>query len=655
LPSPARSAEPPPLRGRSAVGAIDNLESNMQFKRRLWASVLAVALSIWATSPAFALTLEDFEPTESWDFSHIYPDFEAWEADFDALEQLIERGAAMKGTLSEGPERLLEYYRLQDQAGKMAYKVYRYVNLQRDLDLRNNDMNAYRQRVQSLFAKWTTATSWFQPELLSIPFDTMKGWLDGNLDLSLYRFAIEENYRLQEHVLDEGGERLLSLSSTFDQSPADIYAMLTTADVQWPTITLSTGEELQVTTGQYYARLQTEPAQADREAVWRAFFGVYEQSLNTYASIYNALCQRDWARAQARNYESTLDARLFENNIPTTVVETLIDVTKRGAGPLQRYFEIKRNALGLEKIDLYDMYVQILEDETKYPYAQAARWVVEAVAPLGGEYQEKLAHGLQDGWVDVHETQGKRSGAYSAGLYGVHPYVLLNYQERMNDVFTLAHEMGHAMHSVLASESQPFVYSDYTIFVAEVASTLNEGLLLDYLLDRTEDPRQRIALLQHAIDGISQTFYRQVCFADFELAAHRMVESGEPITADVLRELYHDLLREYYGPNVELDPLFGIVWARIPHFYRTPYYVYQYATCYASSAKILNDVREGDDQQRQEALGRYLNLLRSGGSDHPMEQLKAAGVDLSDPATVQAVVDMMDALVSRLDQELRAL
>jgi oligoendopeptidase F len=438
----------------------------------------------------------------------------------------------------------------------------------------------------------------------------------------------------------------------FNGSPGDIYQMLSTADVEWPTIELSTGDSVVVSGGQYYARLQTERAREDREAVWRAFFETYEKKVNTYASIYNAICQRDWAQAQSRGYESTLHAALDGNAIPTQVVETLIDVTKKGSGPLQRYYDLRKKALGLDAHAIYDGYVGLVADDQKYDYDEARQWVVESVAPLGKEYQQKLREGLDDNWVDVYETQGKRSGAYSMGVYGVHPYVLLNYNDTMNDVFTLAHEMGHAMHSVLAMENQPFVYADYTIFVAEVASTLNEGLLLDYLLEKTDDPAVRVGLLQHAIDQIALTYYRQVAFADFELQAHRIAERGEPITATTLNDLYYGILKEYYGDETDLDELYGVTWSRIPHFYNSPYYVYQYATCFASSAKLLEDMRTGD---RQDAVDRYVTLLASGGNDHPVKQLQKAGVDLTDPATVQAVVDQMGALVDQLEIELERL
>jgi oligoendopeptidase F len=612
---------------------------------------LMIPMSVAISAPE-TLNRDEIPDAYKWHVNDIYPDFAAWDADYAKLEAKIGDVQAMQGTLSQGPDKVLAAYRLQDDVGQMMEKVWYFVNLQRDQDLRNNEMNARRQRVQALFAKYSTATAWFEPELLQIPEDVMKGWLDSHMDLNQYRFAILELYRQQEHVLDERGETLLSYGSQFRSTPGDIYSMLSTADQDWKTITLSSGEEVQVTTGQYYSRLQTERNQQDREAIWRAFFEPFDEKLNTYAGIYNAICQRDWMAARQRNYSSTLEAALHTNDIPTSVYENLLTVTKNGSDALARYFELRRKVLGLDKIDIYDGYVSLVEDNKKYDYDEAKKWVIASVAPLGKDYQKEVKEGIESGWIDVYENEGKRSGAYSAGVYGVHPYMLLNYSDALNDVFTLAHEMGHSMHTVLANESQPYVYSDYTIFVAEVASTLNEGLLLDYLLGNTKDPKERVLLLQHAIDQIALTFFRQVCFADFELQAHRLVEKGEPVTADGLNDLYHGLLEQYYGKDVALDPLYGITWARIPHFYNSPYYVYQYATCFASSARLLQDIRSKDESLRKDAVQRYLNLLRAGGSDHPMDELKAAGVDLSKPETVQAVIDQMNGLVDRLEKEI---
>jgi oligoendopeptidase F len=424
--------------------------------------------------------------------------------------------------------------------------------------------------------------------------------------------------------------------------------------VKFPAIALTSGRSVTVSYGQYRAILATERDQRDREAAFRALHETYQATLNTYASLYNAVCQRDWFHARARGYKTTLEAALHGDNIPTLVVENLIETTRGGVAPLQRYHRLRRRALGLQTYSTYDFSIPLIEFDRKYAYRDVLDAIVTSVAPLGPDYQARMRQGFAGGWIDVYENEGKRSGAYSAPVYGVHPYMLMNYNDTLDDVFTLAHEMGHSMHTMLAHEAQPFVYSSYTIFVAEVPSTLSEALLLDHLLELTRDPRERIVLLQHAIDNITSTFYTQVLFADFELRAHRLVEQDQPITSDILNETYRGLLRDYYGDAVDLDPLAAVTWARIPHFFNTPYYVYQYATCFASAAQLVGRIQEGPREAREDARRRYLELLASGGSDYPMEQLRRAGVDLSKPDTVRAMIEQLDALVSRLERELEA-
>jgi oligoendopeptidase F len=479
--------------------------------------------------------------------------------------------------------------------------------------------------------------------------------MDADPALALYRFAIEDLYRQQEHVLDEAGERLMSLASRLASSPSDAYSALSTADARFQTITLSNGEEVTITYGQYRAILATRREQADRAAAFAALHAVYEASLNTYATLYNGVCQRDWFQARARGYKSTLEAALHGDNIPTSVIENLIETTRAGVEPLRRYHRLRRRILGLSSYHVYDFSIPIVTYDRKYRYDEVLDWIVEAVEPLGPDYQARTRQGFSGGWIDVYENEGKRSGAYSAPVYGTHPYMLLNYTDTLDDMFTLAHEMGHSMHTILSHESQPFIYSSYTIFVAEVPSTLSEALLLEYLLARTSDPAERIFLLQHAIDNITGTFYTQVLFADYELRAHRLAEQDQPITAEILTETYGTLLTEYYGDALDVTPQTGITWSRIPHFFGSPYYVYQYATCFASAARIAQAIMHGSAEERANARDSYLTLLRSGGNDHPMAQLKKAGIDLSQPDTVLAIVRQLDDLVTRLEREIAGL
>ena len=586
-----------------------------------------------------------------WNVTDIFHNWEEWDAAYKRLEAGVERYATLKGTLAGGPDKLLTAFRLSEELGQLAYRVWYYPSLQYDEDQRDNTINARRQQVQILFARWKQAESWFSPEMLQIPLDTVREWMAREKDLALYRFAIENLYRQQEHVLDEAGERLMSLSSRLSSSPNDAYWALSTADAKFPKITLSNGEEVTVSYGQYRAILATRREQADREKAFVALHDTYKSSLNTYASLYNAVCQRDWFQARARGYKSTLEAALHGDNIPTSVVENLIETTRAGVAPLRRYHQLRRRMLKVPSYHVYDFSIPLVTFDKKYDYEQVLDWIVEAVSPLGPDYQALMRKGFASRWIDVYENDGKRSGAYSAPVYGVHPYMLLNYTDTMDDVFTTAHEMGHSMHTILSHETQPFIYSDYTIFVAEVPSTLSEALLLEYMLAHSTDPVERIVLLQHAIDNITGTFYTQVLFADYELRAHRLIEQDQPMTAEILTEMYTQLLRDYYGDAVDLNALTGLTWSRIPHFYNSPYYVYQYATCFASAAKIAKQIL-GGGKEATDARDRFLTLLRAGGSDYSMELLRKAGVDLSQPDTVRAVVDQLDDLVTRLEHEL---
>jgi oligoendopeptidase F len=407
-----------------------------------------------------------------------------------------------------------------------------------------------------------------------------------------------------------------------------------------------------LTYGQFRALLETNRRQEDRATAYRAFHESYAGNQNTYAALYNGVLQRDWFHARARGYESTLHAALHGNNIPTSVVENLIAVTKAGVEPLRRYHRLRRKVLGLETYRLYDIFVPLVQHDIRYPYDEVGDWIVDSVRPLGAEYQANVRRAFDGRWIDVFENVGKRSGAYSAPVYGAHPFMLLNYNETLDAVFTLAHEMGHSMHTMLSHRAQPFVYAGYTIFVAEVPSTLSEALFLDLMLERATSREQRAMLLQHAIDSIAGTFYTQVMFADFELQAHRLVERDQPVTAETLSNIYSTLLREYYGDVIDQEPISRMTWARIPHFFSTPYYVYQYATCFASTARLMQQIRASDPGTRQAAVDRYLDLLSAGGSAYPMELLARAGVDLSQPDTVKAVATELDALVSKLEAEL---
>src|SRR5918999_383857 len=498
----------------------------------------------------------------TWNLSDIYPSWSEWEAGLGEFERMLSGYAELRGTLGQGPERLLKAFRLGDDLGQLSYKLWYYAGLTHDQDQRDNAANARRQRVQILFAKAAEARSWFTPELLRIPLETAR----------------------------------------------DVHSMLANADIKHPVITLHDGTKATLTYGQYNALLQTNRHQADRSAAFHAFHETFAANANTYAAVYNGVLQRDWFIAQARQFKSTLDAALHGNDIPPAVVENLVATAKAGTEPLRRYHRLRKHVLGLETYHAYDQLVPLVDCGRRYDYSKVIDEIVEAMAPLGDDYQREVRRAFEGRWIDVYENPGKRSGAYSAPVYGVHPYMLLNYNDTLDSVFTLAHEMGHSMHTMLSEAHQPFVYSDYTIFVAEVPSTLSEMLFFDHMLSRTTDQRERIVLLQHAIDDMVGTFYRQCLFADYELQAHRLAEQGEPITAEALSTIYFDLFKTYHGDAITHDDSARITWARVPHFFGSPYYVYQYATCYASSAQLIQTIASGSVEERRAGVERILSL-----------------------------------------------
>jgi len=613
-------------------------------------SLLAADSALAAAKPETRVRAEIPAPYR-WDFSPIYSNWDAWDAGMKEMEAKMDAFAQLKGSLASGPAAVLKAYQAFDEIGILQYRVYRYPQLQRDVDTRNQDIAGKFQRVGAIFAKFGTATSWFTPELLRIPKATMDGWIAQTPALAPYRFGIQEHYRQQAHVLDDKGEKLLSYATRLGESPTAAFQELSTSDIKFPKVTLSDGKEITLGHGTYQTVLQTNYNQADRAKAFDAYIGAFSSTANTYAAIYNGVLQRDWFTAQARNFPNTLDAALDANAVPPAVLHNLVDTVRSGTAPLQRYIKLRKKLLGLQSYHLYDGSIPLFKTDATYTYDDSKKLVLESIAPLGADYSAKYKSFLNSGRIDVYENEGKRSGAYNAGVYGVGPYVLLNHNDTLGALFTLAHEGGHAMHSVLSFEKQPFVTSAPTIFVAEVASTTNERFLLNQLLQTRTDPKERFLLLQHAVDSIVGTFYTQVLFADYELQAHKLVEQGQPVTAGVLNGIYLKLLKDYYGDAVTVDDAYKFTWTRIPHFYNSPYYVYQYATCFASSAKLFKDMNTGTPAQRAAATQRYLTLLGSGANDEPVKQLQKAGVDLTQRETVQAVVDQMNELVTQMEVE----
>lgn len=589
-----------------------------------------------------------------WDLSHIYPEWADWEADLATMRGLMECFGELRGTLADGPHRLLAALQASDRLGMTAYRVHQYASLKSSEDTRDNTAQARLQQVQIELARFRQTLAWLEPEILAIPVETVRAWLETTAELGTYRFHLLELYRRGEHVLDEDGERLLAFAARFSSSPRHTYSMLSEADVRFPVVRLSSGEEVVASHAAYANGLRSSRLQRDREVIFRGHFSVFDERPNTHAAIYDGVLQRDWFVAQARRYPSCLEASLDGDAIPLAVVEGLVETARASSGPLRRYHRLRRRRLGLERYRFFDAYVPLVDVEWPMYFDEVARLVVASVVPLGDDYQRTVERAFSERWLDVYENEGKRSGAFSAGVWGVHPYMLLNHADTLGDAFTVAHEMGHTMHSVLAQSSQPFVDASYSIFVAEVASMTGEALFLDAALASELDPARRAVLLQQAVDSVVSSFYRQTMLADFELAAHRMVERGEPVTAERLQAVYLATVAKYIGDDVDDLDWYRNEWARIPHLVQSPFYVFQYATSRAAASLLHRSMTAGDAGDRAEAVGRFLDLLRAGGSDQPLELLRRAGVDFATTEPLEALVATMGELLDRLEEELDA-
>lgn len=592
-----------------------------------------------------------------WNMTDFYPDWAEWDKELETLKSMMKEIPQYKGQIKDDSKKFVELIKLEEKMGRLLDKLYVYVYMLKDLDSKDEVSSVKLQEIQAIYTEYSVSAAWITPEILQIPKETMERWIDENPELKDNRFGLMEIYRLQGHVLDEGKEKLLSYYGQYMGAPHDIYAELSISDMKWNEVKLSDGYEGPVTNGVYSKVLATNRNQEDRKKAFEALYGAFDNNKNTYGAIYRALLQRDVASSKGRNYNSSLEKALEPKNVPTEVYTTLLKSAIDNNAPLQRYVNLRKKALGLKEYHYYDNSINIVEYDKTFDYDVAKEMVYNSVAPLGEDYSAKMNRAISEGWIDVFETENKRSGAYSIGIYDVHPYMLLNYQSTLDDVFTLAHELGHTLHTMLSNEKQPYATHDYTIFVAEVASTFNERLLLDYMIKNSNDPIEKIALIEQALGNIVGTFYIQTLFANYEYQAHKLIEEGKAVTPDVLSGIMDNLFKEYFGDSITMDELQKIIWARIPHFFNSPYYVYQYATSFASSANLYDRITNTkySEEERTKAKEDYLTLLKSGGNDHPMNQLKKAGVDLEKVESFHAVAVEFDRLLDILEEELNKL
>jgi oligoendopeptidase F len=582
----------------------------------------------------------------TWDLGTIYPSDEAWEQDFKRVSAVLPELAKYQGRMGESAQTFLEALSARDSSGEILGRLFVYAQMRLHEDTTNTTYQALADRVTTLASDFGSATAYMTPEILSIPQERLDVFLNEDARLRVYRHALDEINRERPHILPAEQEALLAQASEMGNAPERIYEMLTTADQKLPVVRDEQGQEVQLTQGNYVPRFLENRDRRVRAEAFQAMLGTYDAYRNTFATTLGAQVKRDIFFARARRYENALEAALSPNNIPVSVYDNLIATVDRNLPLLHRYLRLRKRLLGLDELHMYDLYVPMVKDvEYKIAYEDAQEQVASALGPLGGEYVSELREGFGARWIDVYENAGKRSGAYSWGAYGTNPFMLLNYQRSLDSMFTLAHEAGHSMHSFLTWRSQPYPYGSYTLFVAEVASTLNEALLTHYLLQNTDDRTLRMYVINHALETFRTTLYRQTLFAEFEREAHARAEGGESLTPELLNGIFKGLNDKYYGAEVAVDDLIGVEWARIPHFYSS-FYVYQYATGISASAALASQIlAEG-----QPAVERYLRFLASGSSDYSINLLRAAGVDLSSPEPIQQALDTFGRYLDEMEQ-----
>lgn len=586
----------------------------------------------------------DVPDAYTWSLEELCPTREAWEAGMRDLEAMIDRVAAFRGTLGGGGAQLLAWLCFSDDLGVLSGRLGNYAFRRHDEDTGDVAAQEMMDRVMRVGAEHAAAVSWFVPELVRLGRETVERFIADTPELALYAHALRDILRMERHTLSEPEERLLAQALEPTAAPATIFGMFNDADIRFGSIPTADGE-VEVTKGRYVS-LQESQDRAVRAQAFEAMYGVYDTWKNTTAAMLSGHVKREMFYARARSHEDTQHASLVQDNIPVSVYETTVASITARLAPLHRSMALRARMLGIERVRPWDLFVPLTSAPARrYAWDEAAALVRAGMAPLGEDYGGVLSLAFSDRWIDVYENRGKSAGAYSAWTYGAHPFILMNYTGTLKDVFTLAHELGHAMHSWYTWKAQPPVYGDYTIFCAEVASTTNEMLLVDHMLRGDIDRDLRLHLLLHQIETIRGTVYNQVLFAEFEQRMHAHAESGGALTATWLSELMDGLYRRYYGDAFEMHPLFAVNWSRIPHFYRS-FYVYQYATGLSAAALISRRILDGIDG----ALDRYLAFLQSGNSKYSIELLQEAGVDFTTAEPFEAVAALMDALIDEVEQ-----
>lgn len=588
---------------------------------------------------------EEIPEKYKWRLEEIYPDDSLWEKDFQRITGLIPEIIGFQGRLAESGKTLLECLKLQEQIGRLADRVFVYAQMRKDENNGNSRYQAMKDRAQGLMVNIGQALAFFQPEILSIEPARLEELVIREPGLALYRFFLDEITRLRDHTLSSSEEEIIAMTGEMGAGPKNVFGMLNNADIKFPEIIDEDGERIVITHGNFIKLMESYDRKVRTDA-FQGLYSTYNRQKNTLAALLNASVKKDIFYSRVRKYPSSLGASLDEDKVPVEVYDNLIKTVRSRLDVFYRYLKLRKKVLGVPELHFYDIYTPLVADvKMNIPYEQAVNMVEEGLAVLGEDYLTNLRRGLNSGWVDVMENDGKTSGAYSWGAYGTNPYVLLNYQNNLDNVFTLAHEMGHSLHSYYSWQTQPYVYAYYKIFVAEVASTVNETLLTRYLMKIAPDEKQKLYIINHYLEGFRGTVFRQTMFAEFEKIIHEKAEAGEPLTTEVLCDVYRQLNQDYFGSGIVIDDEISMEWARIPHFYNA-FYVYKYATGFSAASAISQAILE----KGEPAVGRYLEFLKSGGSNYPINLLKKAGVDMSSPKPVEEALKVFEEMLGEMER-----
>jgi len=580
-----------------------------------------------------------------WDLEAIYSDDQEWKSDFQKVKELADQLKNYEGKLSETSKNLLAALKLQDELSQTLGKVFVYARMKKDEDNTNSKYQGLADQANSLNILVSSATSYIVPEILTIKADDLNRFMKEESGLELYKQSLDEIVRMKPHILSADKEQLLAEAGEIAQASDNIFGMLNNADIKFPMIKDENGEDVELTKGRYLQFMESSNRDV-RKSAFEAMYQTYGGLKNTFSATLNANVKKNIFYAKVRNYASALESSLDDDNVKPELYQNLIDTVHNNMHHMHRYVSLRKKMLGVDELHMYDLYTPIVKNiDIKIPYEDAKETVIKGLEPLGEAYLTQLKKGFESRWIDVYENQGKTSGAYSWGAYGTHPYILLNYQDNVNDMFTLAHELGHSMHSFYSHKNQPYVYSHYKIFVAEVASTLNESLLMHYLLKMTTDKKEKMFYLNHYLEQFRGTIYRQTMFAEFEKMIHDKAEAGEALTPEELNKMYHELNVAYYGPEMVVDELVDLEWARIPHFYMD-FYVYKYATGFSAAISLAKQILE----EGEPAIKRYLEFLQSGGSDYPVNLLAKAGVDMNTPKPIQNALDVFGETLDQMEK-----